>query len=111
MDAQVWVFSHVSVTASVQMWYSVQYGCACVYTRDCGCQHAIVVVCLQFQLHQNAFVFVFVFVHAYLMCYNTKKVIRRLIAILSHAVPSKNYIQTRFLSQLNLHGAKATSFL
>ena len=73
MDAQVWVFSHVSVTTSVQMWYGVQYGCACVYTRDCGCQHAIVVVCLQFQLHQNAFVFVFVFVHAYLMCYDAKK--------------------------------------
>ena len=86
MNAQVWVFSHVSVTASVQIWYGVQYGCACVYTRDCACQHAIVVVCLQFQLHQNAFVFAFVFVHAYLMCYDAKKVIRRLIAILSHAV-------------------------
>ena len=100
----MWVFSHVSVTASVQ------YRCACVFTRDCGCQHAIVVVCLQFQLHQNAFVFVFVFVHAYLMCYDAKKVIRRLIAILSHAVPSKNYIQTRFLSQLNSHGAKTANF-
>ena len=65
-------FFLASVTASVQMWYGVQYGCACVYTRDYECQHAIVVVSLQFQLHQNAFVFVFVFVHAYLMCYDAK---------------------------------------
>ena len=81
------------------------------------CIHVIVAVNMQLWLsacnllHQNAFVFVFVFVHAYLMCYDAKKVIRRLIAILSHAVPSKNYIQTQFLSQLNSHGAKAAIFL
>ena len=33
VDMQVWVFSHVSVTESVQLWYSVQYVCACVYSH------------------------------------------------------------------------------